>query len=388
MAIKNVEYILKDVIRGSGFPNRIEDPLRQALVTADQKGENALKYPFSDIKDGNAVVTTLDFKRGTKNPEVWFYDGFKESVKIAPQNFVKDLVSNNQNELKFTYDEAYQMITNGWVYKRGLHNKAGEPYNTWAGAIVNEHNQTEVKTYHDKYGYKQEDSLKRLPVVDYRPEDTLKVYDRDEKKVKEVPMTLDLAYTEMEKGRSANLRVVFVEEVDNKPIAREILVSGNAYPPARSHNVYAEGVSVGKDLEENFKQFSAKYPELYKDLIYPLAPVLQEKKESGVELSASQQVSSNQKSLSGGAASPSAQHLNSDQKKPPEEAPLTAGLQAGSDLKQHPVVSENKIGKGGKKNNPPSENEKPQKSGKNNKQGVNSPSEKPAGRSRSRKVGM
>ncbi|SFW89866.1 hypothetical protein [Chitinophaga sancti] len=312
MAIKNADYIVNDVIRGSGFPDRIGDPLKQALLTADQKGESSLKFPFSDIKEGNTVVSNLAFKRGTKNPDVWFYDGFKESVKIAPHNFVKDLTSNNQSELKFTYNEAYQMITNGWVYKRGLHNKEGEAYNTWAGAIINEHNQTEIKTYHDKYGYKQEDSMKALPVVNYRPEDTLKVFDKDEKMYKDVPLTIDLAYGEMEKGKSVPLRVMFVEEVDNKPVGREILVSANAYPPARSHNLYAEGVSVGMDLTENFKQYIAKHPELYQDLLYPLASAVQEKKDNNVGVTNKQQVSAGQKQSSGAVTDGTSSEKKSD----------------------------------------------------------------------------
>jgi hypothetical protein len=186
----------KESLYRKGFGESLNTQLEEQIKSG--KPEFQLEHAAKINQDD--VNYNLHFRRDEERDKVYFN---KYDVAITSPDTPGRVTEHTfPTEKLITAMEAYRMLKHGELVavNKNLHNKEGQPYNTWMSLDVNgkkdDYNNYPVNTYHENYYQKQpfelKDSLKKLPVPVKELENpqTLERIEKSLKKANLVPVTI------------------------------------------------------------------------------------------------------------------------------------------------------------------------------------------------------
>lgn len=172
----NYDYLAKQLMY-TGFPESLEKELKEKMTL----GEPAFVLTHHAEMKKDQVDATLFFKKG--ETENYFFNTYHLRVKAegAAEGLGQTFYISNKrleegqekHKRDFTLKEAYNVLAKAdnkeeqrFVYGKWA-KKTGEVYNAWKGINLDEKDKngnSELKAYHDSYGFKLDKSLVSLPI--------------------------------------------------------------------------------------------------------------------------------------------------------------------------------------------------------------------------------
>lgn len=162
---QNVKF-LEDSLFYLGFSDKLNGQLQAAML--EEKPEFQLQFsneqaiPGIDAKD--KMQYELHFKKG-KDTDMYFFNSYAATLTNAHNESREQLFYVNKSR-GVTSKEAYNLLS-GRAVNKNLVNKEGQKYNGWIQldfSNKDEHGNYLTNVYHEKYGYKLDEALDRLPI--------------------------------------------------------------------------------------------------------------------------------------------------------------------------------------------------------------------------------
>lgn len=168
---QNVKF-LEDSLFYLGFGEKLNESLEAAM----KQGNTEFQLQFSsehavpgvrqqdDPSAKDTMQYELNFKKG-KDSDRYFFNSYKAKL-VNPQNETREQRFYINKNKGVTSKEAYNLLS-GRAVNKNLVNKEGERYNAWLQLDFSgkdDHGNYLNKVYHEKYDYKLEDALSRLPL--------------------------------------------------------------------------------------------------------------------------------------------------------------------------------------------------------------------------------
>lgn len=164
MNIENFEY-LKKQLEKRGW--EVLGPQLEENIVA---GKDSFELYHTQSFEGLSVDYELQFKKHAEHP-FYYFNRINAALSEGEQVLAQ---ASFRESWKLMPEEMYQILQHGdkvAVYKEGIKNEAGDPFNAWitvnADMHLDENGSLNLNTYHDKY-YKKypfdlDYSLSKLP---------------------------------------------------------------------------------------------------------------------------------------------------------------------------------------------------------------------------------
>lgn len=162
---QNVKF-LEDTLFYLGFSDKLNEALQTAMK--EEKPDFHLQYANEHTAPGMTTADKmqyeLHFKKG-KDTDMYFFNSYTASLTNGKDESKEQQFYVNKNK-GVTSKEAYNLLS-GRAVNKNLVNKEGKRYNGWLQldfSQKDDYGNYLTKVYHEKYGYKLEEALGRLPV--------------------------------------------------------------------------------------------------------------------------------------------------------------------------------------------------------------------------------
>jgi len=172
---KNLEY-LKDGLKYLGFGEKLNQALEDKIKQQPTEFSLMTVGEFKKANGTDTVDYKLDFQKSTQT-DMYFFNRYHATVKGEDAAADKTQTVYINKNTGITAKEAYNLLSGRAVHKE-LVNAEDKPYKAWLQLDFNEKDKNDnhkIKQYHEAYGYKLEEVLKRHPI---------KEMENDEQKVK------------------------------------------------------------------------------------------------------------------------------------------------------------------------------------------------------------